>query len=117
MTSILIVEDEVMIALALENMLADLGFQKVEHAISLEEALAAAALGPDCAIVDYKLGHETADPLLRMLDARAIPFILVTGYDDRALKSIAEAGWPLLTKPTLPEALSSALTRLGVSAA
>jgi CheY-like chemotaxis protein len=115
-TSILVVEDEMMIALALEKMLDDLGFQQVALAMSLDQALEAAALGPDCAIVDYKLGIETAEPLLRVLEARAIPFILVTGYDDRALSAMAGAGWPILTKPTLPAALCEALGGLGIRA-
>lgn len=115
MTGVLVVEDELMIALALETTLNDLGFERVDIATSVEQAL---ALVPACAftlaLVDYKLGDETAEPVLRLLEARAVPFIVVTGYDDRALGDLAGAGWPILTKPTPPHLLREALAALGL---
>ena len=113
MVTALIVEDEPMIALDLEVTLQEFGFAAVVLAMTVEQAL---EILPgtrfDIALVDYRMGDKTAEPVLDMLDAQSIPAIIVTGYDDLAMT--ARAGRPVLGKPVVSAALRRAIADLGV---
>jgi len=109
--SALIVEDEPMIALDLEAILKDLGFTSTRLAMSVDRALAAlAGESFQLALVDYKLGEETAEPVLAVLARSAIPFIIVTGYSRAALAGLVDA--PILGKPVTRASLSEVLSAL-----
>jgi DNA-binding response OmpR family regulator len=79
MPRVLLVEDEVLIAMMLEDKLRELGF-----CVAGVSATVASALGmlrstdPDVAIVEFKLADEVCDVLLRELRLRRIPVVLVT---------------------------------------
>jgi DNA-binding response OmpR family regulator len=78
---ILIVEDEMMIAMMLEDMLADLGHEVVGVAQSLSAALnLAEGDGYDMAILDINLAGERSFPVARRLSERGVPFMFATGY-------------------------------------
>lgn len=96
---ILVVEDEGMVAMLLEDMLADLGHQVVATVGSIEKASELiGGSGFDLAILDVNLnGHHTY-PLAEILKQRGIPFVFATGYGRSGL----EAKWkdtPVLQKP------------------
>jgi CheY-like chemotaxis protein len=77
---VLVVEDEVLIALALENFLEQFGCQIVGIAGSTSDALRiirTAAI--DVAVVDVKLENETAYALADALIAAGRPFVFATG--------------------------------------
>jgi DNA-binding NarL/FixJ family response regulator len=78
---ILIVEDEPMLAYALEELLVEAGFEIAGVAGRLETALAIIETSNcDAAIVDANLAGVSAGPALSALAAHAIPFIVVSGY-------------------------------------
>jgi CheY-like chemotaxis protein len=78
---ILVVEDEALVAMMLEDMLADLGCEVVGPAMRLDEGLELARLnGLDAAVLDINLGGERSYPIADLLDARGVPLAFVTGY-------------------------------------
>ena len=107
--SILIVEDEPMLAYALEELVADAGFLIAGVAGRLEAALAMIESGVcDAAILDANLHGVSASPAASALAARGIPFIVLSGYSRDQLQG-AFAGALHLQKPCQPERLIQAL--------
>lgn len=95
---VLVVEDEPIIALAIEDALAELGAhpQLAERLADAEAALAAGGL--DAAILDVNLHGQRSYPVARALAARGVPFIFATGYGD-AEHPDSFHGVPTITKP------------------
>ena len=78
---VLVVEDEVLLALSLEDHLRDHGWFVVGPYHDLTTARSAAAAEAfDCAILDVNLNGEMVFPLAEDLLGRAVPFLFVTGY-------------------------------------
>jgi len=78
---VLVVEDEMMIAMMLEDMLADMGHEVVGVAPNLKAALALAADAEiDVAILDINLAGERSFPVAHLLRSRGVPFLFATGY-------------------------------------
>lgn len=85
-TRVLIVEDEPTLAMDLEFMLSNLGYEVVGLAGRIESATRLAHdIACDAAILDLNLGGESAETVADILVARGIPFIFATGYGDRNL--------------------------------
>jgi DNA-binding NtrC family response regulator len=108
---VLIVEDEMLIALNLIDMVEALGASS-RAASRVASALTLIATQPfDAAIVDMNLCHEPADAVLDALSVRGIPFFITTGY---GTEGIAEKyrGVPRLTKPYMPGQVETALLGL-----
>lgn len=96
---ILVVEDEMMVAMLMEDLLGDFGCTIVGPAGNIAAALALIGAEPiDGAMLDLNLaGHEVypvADELARL----GIPFVFVTGYGDRELRG-GHNHRPRLPKP------------------
>ncbi len=108
---ILIVEDEMVVAFMIEDMLVELGHEVVELAMRLPEALAAAERADiDLAILDVNLDGHRSFPVADILIKRAIPFAFATGYGAAGL----EAGYqdrPVLAKPFLSTDLRRLLSQ------
>jgi CheY-like chemotaxis protein len=78
---ILVVEDEIMVAMHLEDMLTEFGYEVVGPAPRLDPALALARDGGfDFAILDVNLAGRQSFPVADVLVERGIPFIFATGY-------------------------------------
>ena len=78
---VLLVEDEALVAMLMEDMLADEGCSVVATAPRLDEALAHARnLEFDVAVLDLNLAGENTFPVASVLEARNIPFAFATGY-------------------------------------
>jgi len=78
--SILIVEDEPLIAMMLEDFLESLGHKIHGSCESVEEALAVTQGGGfDLAILDVNLKGESVWPVANALRDKNIPFVLATG--------------------------------------
>jgi DNA-binding response OmpR family regulator len=107
--SILIIEDEPMLAFALEEFLADAGFEIAGVAGRLGTALAIIESGVfDAAILDANLAGVSAGPAASALTARGLPFIVLSGYLPEQQKSVF-SGSLRLQKPCRPEHLIQAL--------
>ncbi len=91
---ILIVEDEILIALELESLLQDAGHEVVGIAASSDEALALGAdLGPDLAFVDIHLadGPTGVEAARRLARERGITVLFMTANAKRIPDDFAEA--------------------------
>lgn len=96
---VLIVEDEFMIAMAVEAVVTDAGGVVVDMAATLDQALALARSADfDAALLDINLNGETSFPVAEILGERGIPYAFVTGYG-RQMVPDAFASVPILTKP------------------
>ena len=80
--NVLLVEDNMIIAMDGEDALRDLGAD-VFTAASIGRAREAIALNSvDVAVLDFNLGHENSLPVADLLAERGIPFLFATGYGD-----------------------------------
>lgn len=98
---ILVVEDEAIIAMLIEDLLADLGCVVVGPAGTVAQALAIAAcdgLSLDGGVLDVNLGGEKVFPVADALAKRGIPFIFATGYGKSGVGAQYE-GRPVIAKP------------------
>jgi CheY-like chemotaxis protein len=76
-----VVEDEALLLMTLEDMLADLGCQVVASARRIDEALRLARDAvADVALLDVNLAGVRIDPVAELLAERGIPIVFVTGY-------------------------------------
>src|SRR5712671_218335 len=106
---ILVVEDEVMIRMLLADMLDELGYTVAAEAARIDEALEATKNADfDLAILNANLSGQSVAPVADALVARGIPFVFVTGYDDRGLPK-PYRDRPTLKKPFQMEALKRML--------
>lgn len=109
---VLVVEDEAMVVLLIEDMLADLGCVVAATATRVDEALAAIASGGfDCALLDMSLDGAPAHPVADALRAAGKPFICATGYGETGLRDV-DRDAPLLNKPFREGELAEALRAL-----
>lgn len=83
---ILLVEDEAMIALLVEDMVADFSGELVATAARLDDAVAQASEREfDLAILDLNLAGTFTYPVADVLRRRGIPFVFATGYGTSGL--------------------------------
>lgn len=96
---VLVVEDEMMVSMLIEDMLADLGCLVVGPASRLEDAIELIkGVEIDCAVLDVNLGGQPIFPLADILRERGAPFAFATGYGDAGLRDV-DRGSPVLQKP------------------
>jgi CheY-like chemotaxis protein len=108
--TILIVEDEFIVAAMLSDVLEDVGASVVGPAPSVAEALEMAGQGSiDCAVLDWNLGGESGAPVARAMIAQGIPFVIATGYGGVEAEF---AGITVLPKPYSSARLIDALKAL-----
>ena len=82
--SLMVVEDEALIALELETLLRELGHRVATSAGTVGDALAAIkapTVHIDAALLDANLGGESAAVVAEALDARSVPFVVTSGYE------------------------------------
>jgi len=109
--SVLIVEDEPLIALELHEALHGAG-ASILTAATIKEALALIARAQICAaIVDVNLGGHDCSSVCAALSKRSIPFMFYTGYSSAA----ALSAWPhapAVDKPAADRTLVDSIARL-----
>jgi CheY-like chemotaxis protein len=112
--TVLVVEDNLIIAMNAADALRGLGAEEVLIAGTVPEALAHIDAHPIAmAILDVDLGGQTSDTVAERLKERAIPFLLATGYD--AQEAVGESGIPVshvLSKPYSNEGIAEILGRI-----
>lgn len=108
--SILLVEDEYLIALDAEQILKDLGAASVEIAPNLARAKKRAEEGAyDLAILDVNLNGELSYPVAGLLRERGIPVVFASGYELKGRSIAGEQEGISVSKPYTPERLQRAL--------
>jgi two-component system, response regulator PdtaR len=109
---VLVVEDEVLIALHLEHLLGQRGWRVRGPAATVAQALHLLEDGeaPAVALLDLNLRGELVTPVAEALRARSIPFVLASAYRvDQVAPALA--GVPNVGKPTDEGHLLAALAR------
>jgi CheY-like chemotaxis protein len=109
---VLLVEDEMIVAWLLEDMLADLGCAVVGPAANVHQALAMIdAEAIDAAVLDVNLNGKMSYPIADALAARGVPFVFSTGYDKDSLLD-GYRTFPVLQKPFHRSELVDTLAKL-----
>ena len=96
---LLLVEDEALVAMALKDMLTELGFEVVGAFNKVTEALAVVTnQDVNAAVLDVNLGGELIYPVADSLVAKGVPFVFITGYGAEAIDD-RFASYRVLQKP------------------
>jgi DNA-binding NtrC family response regulator len=83
---ILLVEDEIAIAVLIEEELKEAGFEVIGPAASVEAAARHIAEGGiDAALLDFNLSGRSAHEILAPLVEQGVPMVFMTGYEDLEL--------------------------------
>jgi CheY-like chemotaxis protein len=108
---VLLVEDEIMIALLVEEILVEFSHTVVGPASRIDHALElVASEAIDVAILDVNIDDKDVYPVAEALAARGIPFMFVSGYGTLPERFRDR---PRLTKPFRQRALLELLVELG----
>jgi DNA-binding NtrC family response regulator len=107
--TVLVVEDEYLIALEAQRMIEEAGAEAVLLASSIAEVRKLLADGPriDAVVLDLRLGKDDATPLIGAFGESGIPLLVATGFDTGAPEDI-----PRLSKPYRETELVEAISRL-----
>jgi CheY-like chemotaxis protein len=108
---VLVVEDEALVSMLLEDMLADHGCEVAGAASRIGQALemiADEAIVFDAAILDVNLGGEPIFPVAEALAAQGTPFVFATGYGAGGLPDSWRSR-PTLQKPFSHDDVGKAL--------
>lgn len=109
--SVLVVEDNWLIASDLSQMLNALGWQVMGPAASVKSALLLLhAQTPTVAVLDINLGAELVTPVALQLQLRGIPFVFASAYRDLNVIGVPELSDAIsIQKPVSVDELSNAL--------
>ncbi len=109
---VLIVEDEVLLAMHLEDLLTELGHEVVCQATRIDMAMELARDSDiDFAVLDINVAGAKSFPVADILCARGIPFAFATGYGAEGLMD-GYRDVPALRKPYAQEDLEQTIARL-----
>jgi PAS domain S-box-containing protein len=107
---VLILDDEVLLALTMKEMVEKLGCEAIGPANNVESALSLIGEGgPDVAILDVNLSGTSSAPVAQALRGLGIPFIYCTGYPDPVQQIAPDLQAPILSKPADEAELGAAL--------
>lgn len=116
--SVLVVEDDPLIALDVECELIAAGARVIGPVATLEHAMATAETERiDIAILDIDLGRKEVFPAAEILRRRSIPFLFYTGMPDRAPLRDTFAAAPVCVKPAPHARLIATLESLAAQPA
>lgn len=83
---VLVIEDEMMVAMGLEMALEDAGYEVIGPFGRLDQAIEAARSGQmDVALLDVNVRGDEVFPVADILAARGVPFAFLTGYGRETL--------------------------------
>jgi light-regulated signal transduction histidine kinase (bacteriophytochrome)/CheY-like chemotaxis protein len=109
----LVVEDNLFIALDVEDMLRKLGAGRVDIAKSVAEAIELIGQRSySFALLDVKLGMENSLPVARALLPAGTRMVFGTGYGEAQSLDATLASVPIVSKPYHPKSLARVLSRL-----
>lgn len=109
---VLIVEDEVLVAMHLEDLLTALGHEVVCQATRIDMALELARESDiDFAVLDINVAGTKSFPVADILRQRGIPFAFATGYGAEGLMD-GYRECPALCKPYAQEDLEQVIAEI-----
>lgn len=104
--NVLVLEDNLIIAMDAEQIMTRLGAKRVELAGTVAEALHVVDSGQiDFALLDINLGTENSIPVALRLRELKIPFAFATGYGEGASLPSELKDAPIVQKPYMPESI------------
>ena len=107
---VLLIEDNMIIALDTEEMLKELGVGEIMVSGSVTQALRAIEKErPEFAVLDFNLGEESSEPVARELVRMGVPFVLATGYSAKEVDFEELGARAILKKPYDKSDLAKAL--------
>ena len=113
-TSVLIIEDEPIIALDIEGMVRDLGHDVLgvarthREAVSLVKSAAPGLVLADIQLADGSSGLDAVNEILTEIE---VPVIFITAFPERLLTGEKPEPAFLITKPFRPEAVKAAISQ------
>lgn len=109
---VLLVEDDLLVALDIAGMIADLGHEPIGpyRRVADAEAAVRGGIRIDFALLDHSVGPTTSEEVGHALCERGIAFAFLTGRSRGELPP-AFADAPILTKPLFRTGLESVLAR------
>jgi DNA-binding response OmpR family regulator len=111
---VLVVEDEHLISMLLEDMLAELGCVVAGTAMTKAEAFQLIGSTEfDAAVLDVSIDGSDSFDIAGALRDQRVPFIFATGHGSNRIAP-EFAGYPVLKKPYLLDDLSNALGSLAL---
>jgi two-component SAPR family response regulator len=109
--TVLVAEDEPLVAVGVVNQLAEAGATVVGPCSTSGRAIAALDENDiDVAIIDFVLADDNTEGLQAALEDKGIPYIVVTGYPRVLVRR--DRHQPVLSKPVSREALTSTVRAL-----
>lgn len=117
-TSILLVEDEVMIRMMVADMLEELGYTIAGEAGDIDEGIRLVqSIDFDIAILDVNVNGKVITPVAEAVQMRGKPFVFATGYGAQGLPEKFRDR-PTLQKPFQIETLARTIeaTLKGIAA-
>jgi CheY-like chemotaxis protein len=84
---VLVVEDEMLVAMMLEGMLRDFGYRVIKAARVAKAVGLVTTEAIDVAILDVNLAGEPSYKVAEELRRRGIPFVFASGYDPAAIRA------------------------------
>ncbi|MPY68643.1 MAG: response regulator [Alphaproteobacteria bacterium] len=110
---VLVVEDNLLIAMETESLVEECGCAVVGPAASVSEALHVAGYtGLEGAVLDINLDRERVWPVAEVLKERGVPFVFATAYSGAEVPE-RFMHHTLLTKPLERDSLLEALREIG----
>lgn len=103
---LLLVEDEALDAMALRDMLIELGFEVLAYNRVIEALAVATNEDINAAVLDVNLAGELIYPVADCLIAKGIPFVFITGYGAEVIDG-RFSGYPVLQKPVQRQMLQN----------
>lgn len=111
---VFILEDESALAIVLEDMVLDSGFDPVLTVGNMRDAQKAVDDHKfDCALIDINVGGDKSFDVARKLLSRGIPFAFLTGYDPSVVSEFVQI--PVLQKPYTQKQVEDVLIGLAGS--
>jgi len=108
----LVVEDEMMVAMYVEDLLLDLGFEVAGIATGLDQAMPLARDGDfDFAVLDINLDGRLSFPIADVLRERGIPFLFASGYGSKGVSADYRDA-VRIQKPFLSRDLAQAIAKI-----
>jgi CheY-like chemotaxis protein len=103
--SVLVVEDEMIVAMMIEDIVRELGVSEVHLCADARSALEVVRAEPiDCAILDLRVRDGSVAPVADALAEKGVPFVFSSGSDAGAIEE-RHAHRPMISKPFMDDDL------------